>query len=143
MVVVLYTGLNDNKVAVGLVVGLEYEDPTFDTHDAFQAWKTTPFVSKFLKGGKLVEYGAKTLPEGGYFSIPKLYTDHALIVGDGAGLVAMPSLKGIHLSIESGMLAAKTAAEALSKKRFFGKCAEPVRIIGEGQFDLQGYVSGS
>jgi len=111
-------GLNDNKVAVGLVVGLEYEDPSFDTHDAFQAWKTTPFVSKFLKGGKLVEYGAKTLPEGGYYSIPKLYTDHALIVGDGAGLVAMPSLKGIHLSIESGMLAAKTAAEALSKNDF-------------------------
>jgi electron-transferring-flavoprotein dehydrogenase len=111
-------GLNDNKVAVGLVVGLEYEDPSFDTHDAFQAWKTTPFVSKFLKGGKLVEYGAKTLPEGGYYSIPKLYTDHALIVGDGAGLVAMPALKGIHLSIESGMLAAKTAAEALSKNDF-------------------------
>ncbi|MDD2306349.1 MAG: electron-transfer flavoprotein:ubiquinone oxidoreductase [Prolixibacteraceae bacterium] len=111
-------GLNGNKVAVGLVVGLEYEDPTFDTHDAFQAWKTTPFVSKFLKGGKLVEYGAKTLPEGGYYSIPKLYTDHALIVGDGAGLVAMPSLKGIHLSIESGMLAAKTAVEALSKNDF-------------------------
>ena len=111
-------GLNDNKVAVGLVVGLEYEDPSFDTHDAFQAWKTTPFISKFLKGGKLVEYGAKTLPEGGYYSIPKLYTDHALIVGDGAGLVAMPSLKGIHLSIESGMLAAKTAAEALSKNDF-------------------------
>jgi electron-transferring-flavoprotein dehydrogenase len=111
-------GLNDNKVAVGLVVGLEYEDPTFDTHDAFQAWKVTPFVSKFLKGGKLVEYGAKTLPEGGYYSIPKLYTDHALIVGDGAGLVAMPSLKGIHLSIESGMLAAKTAADALSKNDF-------------------------
>jgi electron-transferring-flavoprotein dehydrogenase len=106
-------GLNDNKVAVGLVVGLEYEDPTFDTHDAFQAWKITPFVSKFLKGGKLVEYGAKTLPEGGYYSIPKLYTNNAMIVGDSAGLVAMPSLKGIHLSIASGMLAAQTAAQAL------------------------------
>ncbi|MEI7502256.1 MAG: NAD(P)/FAD-dependent oxidoreductase, partial [Paludibacter sp.] len=75
-------GLKDNKVAVGLVVGLEYEDPTFDAHDAFQAWKTNPFISKFLKGGKLVEYGAKTLPEGGYYSIPKLFTDNALIVGD-------------------------------------------------------------
>lgn len=111
-------GLNDNKVAVGLVVGLEYEDPGFDTHDAFNVWKTTPFVSKFLKGGKLVEYGAKTLPEGGYYSIPKPYTDNALIVGDSAGLVAMPSLKGIHLAITSGMLAAKTAAEALSKNDF-------------------------
>jgi len=114
-------GLNDNKVAVGLVVGLEYEDPTFDVHDAFQAWKTNPFISKFLKGGKLVEYGAKTLPEGGYYSIPKLYTDNTLIVGDSAGLVTMPALKGIHLAVTSGMLAAKTAAEALSKNDFSEK----------------------
>ncbi|HEY5590980.1 MAG TPA: electron-transfer flavoprotein:ubiquinone oxidoreductase [Paludibacter sp.] len=114
-------GLNDNKVAVGLVVGLEYEDPTFDTHDAFQAWKTNPFISKFLKGGKLVEYGAKTLPEGGYYSIPKLYTDNALIVGDSAGLVSMPALKGVHLAITSGMLAAKTAALALSINDFSEK----------------------
>ena len=114
-------GLNDNKVAVGLVVGLEYEDPTFDTHDAFQAWKTNPFIAKFLKGGKLVEYGAKTLPEGGWYSIPKLYTDNALIVGDSAGLVAMPALKGVHLAITSGMLAAKTAAVALSKNDFSEK----------------------
>ena len=111
-------GLSDNKVAVGLVVGLDYEDPTFDTHDAFQAWKTNPFISKFLKGGKMVEYGAKTLPEGGWYSIPKLYTDNAMIVGDSAGLVTMPALKGVHLAITSGMLAAKTAALALSKNDF-------------------------
>lgn len=114
-------GLKDNKVAVGLVVGLEYEDPTFDAHNAFQAWKTTPFVSKFLKGGKFVEYGAKTLPEGGWYSIPKLYTDNAMIVGDSAGLVAMPALKGVHLAVTSGMLAAKTAAEALSRTDFSEK----------------------
>jgi electron-transferring-flavoprotein dehydrogenase len=107
-------GLDDNKVAVGLVVGLDYKDPTFDVHDAFQIWKTTPFVSKILKGGKLMEYGAKTLPEGGHYAIPKLYVDNALIVGDSAGLVAMPALKGIHLAIRSGMLAAQTSAEALS-----------------------------
>ena len=106
--------LNDNKVAVGLVVGLDYKDPSFDTHDAFQVWKTTSFVSKILKGGKLVEYGAKTLPEGGHFAIPKLYVDNALIVGDSAGLLAMPALKGIHLAIKSGMLAAQTSAKALS-----------------------------
>ena len=108
-------GLNDNKVAVGLVVGLDYKDPSFDVHDAMQVWKTTSFVSKILKGGKLVEYGAKTLPEGGYYAIPKLYVDNALIVGDGAGLVAMPTLKGIHLAIKSGMLAAETITEALLK----------------------------
>jgi electron-transferring-flavoprotein dehydrogenase len=107
-------GLNDNKVAIGLVVGLDYKDPSFDTHDAMQIWKTTPFVSKILKGGRLVEYGAKTLPEGGYYSIPKLYVDNALIVGDSAGMLAMPALKGIHLAIKSGMLAAKTAANALA-----------------------------
>lgn len=108
-------GLNENKVAVGLVVGLDYQDPTFDVHDAFQIWKTTPFVSRILKGGKMVEYGAKTLPEGGLYAIPKLYVDNALIVGDSAGLVTMPALKGIHLAIRSGMLAAQTAADALTK----------------------------
>jgi len=106
-------GLNDNKVAVGLVVGLDYKDPTFDTHDAMQIWKTTPFVSRILKGGRLVEYGAKTLPEGGYYAIPKLYVDNAMIVGDSAGMLAMPALKGVHLAIKSGMLAAQTAAGAL------------------------------
>jgi electron-transferring-flavoprotein dehydrogenase len=108
-------GLNDNKVAVGLVVGLDYQDPTFDVHDAMQIWKTTSFVSRILKGGKLIEYGAKTLPEGGYYAIPKLFVDNALIVGDSAGMVAMPALKGIHLAIRSGMLAAKTVADALTK----------------------------
>lgn len=106
-------GLKDNKVAVGMVVGLDYKDPTFDVHDAFQIWKTTPFVSRILKGGKLVEYGAKTLPEGGYYAIPRLFLDNALIVGDSAGLVAMPTLKGIHLAVRSGMLASEAAANAL------------------------------
>jgi electron-transferring-flavoprotein dehydrogenase len=107
-------GLKDNKVAVGLVVGLDYKDPSFDVHDAFQVWKTTGFVSKILKGGRLLEYGAKTLPEGGYYSIPRLYVDNALIVGDSAGLLAMPALKGVHLAIKSGMLAAETTANALA-----------------------------
>ncbi|MDR1585799.1 MAG: electron transfer flavoprotein-ubiquinone oxidoreductase [Prevotellaceae bacterium] len=111
-------GLTENRVAVGLVVGLDYPDPTFDTHNAFQVWKTHPAVQKFLKGGRLLEYGAKTLPEGGYYSLPKLYTDNALIVGDSAGFLAMPALKGIHLAIRSGMAAAETAALALEKKDF-------------------------
>jgi len=114
-------GLNDNKVAVGLVVGLDYKDPTFDVHDALQIWKTCDFVSSILKGGKMVEYGAKTLPEGGYYAIPKLFVDNALIVGDSAGLVAMPALKGIHLAIRSGMLAAQASADALSRNDTTGK----------------------
>ena len=111
-------GLNDNKVAVGLVLGLDYADPTFDIHKAFQMWKTHPVVAKILKDGKMLEYGAKTMPEGGWYSLPKLYTDGALIVGDSAGFLAMPALKGIHLAIRSGMLAAETAVTALEKNDF-------------------------
>ncbi len=122
-------GLNDNKVAVGLVVGLDYKDPTFDVHDAMQVWKTTPFVSKILKGGKLLEYGAKTLPEGGQYAIPKLFVDNALIVGDSAGLVVMPALKGIHLAIKSGMLAALTAANALLKNDTSEKSLQQYEIL--------------
>jgi electron-transferring-flavoprotein dehydrogenase len=80
-----------------------------------QIWKTTAFVSRILKGGRLVEYGAKTLPEGGFYAIPKLYTDNVLIVGDSAGMVAMPALKGIHLAVKSGMLAAQASANALAQ----------------------------
>jgi electron-transferring-flavoprotein dehydrogenase len=122
-------GLKDNKVAVGLVVGLDYKDPSFDVHDAFQIWKTNPFVSKILKGGKLVEYGAKTLPEGGHYAIPKLYVDNALIIGDSAGLIAMPALKGIHLAIRSGMLAAQATADALSKNDTSEKSLRQYEIL--------------
>lgn len=107
-------GLNDNKVALGLVVGLDYKDPTFDIHAAFQVWKTNPFVAKILNAGRIIEFGAKTLPEGGYNALPKLYVDNAMIVGDSAGFVTMPALKGVHLAMKSGMLAAITACEALA-----------------------------
>ncbi|MFA5059675.1 MAG: electron-transfer flavoprotein:ubiquinone oxidoreductase [Candidatus Omnitrophota bacterium] len=107
--------LSKNLVAIGLVVGLDSKDTTFDTHHAFQVYKKHPFVSKLIEKGKLLRYGAKTIPEGGFFSMPKLYHDNALIVGDSAGFLAMPSLKGIHLAIQSGMMAAKTAFEAVKK----------------------------
>ncbi|MDR1683557.1 MAG: electron transfer flavoprotein-ubiquinone oxidoreductase [Candidatus Symbiothrix sp.] len=114
-------GLNNNRVAVGLVVGLDYADPAFDVHAAFQVWKTHPKIAKILQGGKLLEYGAKTLPEGGWYSLPKVYVDHALIVGDSAGFLLMPALKGVDLAIGSGMLAAETAAEAFVKNDFSEK----------------------
>lgn len=114
-------GLKENKVALGLVLGLDYADPTFDTHNAFQVWKKHPFVARFLKGGTIIEYGAKTLPEGGYYAVPKLFTDNALIVGDSAGLLAMPALKGVHLAVHSGMIAAQAALEALEKNDFSEK----------------------
>ncbi len=106
-------GLKDNKVALGLVVGLDYKDPSFDIHAAMQVWKQHPFVSKILKDGKIEEFGAKTLPEGGYYAMPKFYDDNLLIVGDSAGFLTTARLKGIHLAIESGILAALAATKAL------------------------------
>jgi len=106
-------GLRDNRVSVGLVVGLEYRNPLFDPHEAFQKFKTHPFVSKILGGGKLVRYGAKTVPYGGWYSMPRSYVDGGLIAGDSASLLNSQRLKGIHTAIKSGMLAAEAIYEAL------------------------------
>lgn len=111
-------GLKDNKVALGLVIGLDYTDPGLDIHAAFQVWKKNPKITRILEGGKLLEYGAKTLPEGGYYSLPKLYAPGAMIVGDSAGFLTMPALKGVHLAIKSGLLAAETAFDALQKNDY-------------------------
>jgi electron-transferring-flavoprotein dehydrogenase len=106
-------GMQENRVSLGLIVGLEYKDPLFDAHAAFQRFKTHPFVRRLLDGGKLIRYGAKTLPEGGWYSMPRTHVDGALIIGDSASLVNSQRLKGIHIAIKSGMLAAETVYEAL------------------------------
>ena len=106
-------GMRDNRVSLGIVVALEYHDPLFDPHEAFQKYKTHPFVRKILEGGKLVRYGAKTVPYGGWYSMPKNHVDGGLIIGDSASLLNSQRLKGIHTAIKSGMLAAETIYEAL------------------------------
>jgi electron-transferring-flavoprotein dehydrogenase len=106
-------GLRDNRVSVGLMVSLEYKNPLFDPHEAFQKLKTHPFISKILEGGKLVRYGAKTVPYGGWYSMPRDYVDGGLIVGDSASLLNSQRLKGIHTAIKSGMLAAEAIYDAL------------------------------
>ena len=106
-------GLTDNRVALGLVVGLDYKDPSFDVHAAMQIWKTHPYVSKILEGGSVLEAGAKTLPEGGWNSVPKYYADNMMIVGDSAGFLTTARLKGVHLAVRSGICAATAAVEAL------------------------------
>ncbi len=106
-------GLRDNRVSVGLMVSLEYRNPLFDPHEAFQRFKTHPFLCKILDGGKLVRYGAKTVPYGGWYSMPRNYVDGGLIVGDSASLLNSQRLKGIHTAIKSGMLAAEAIYEAL------------------------------
>src|ERR1700726_2004054 len=106
-------GLANNRVSIGLVIGLEYSNPQFDPHEAFQIWKTHPFVKNILEGGKLVRYGAKTIPSGGWYSMPRPYLDGGLIIGDSASFLDSQRLKGIHMAIKSGMLAAETIFEAL------------------------------
>lgn len=106
-------GLRDNRVSLGMVVGLEYHDPLFDPHAAFQKFKTHPFVKNILESGKLVRYGAKTVPYGGWYSQPRNYVDGGLIIGDSASLLNSQRLKGVHTAIKSGMLAAETIYEAL------------------------------
>jgi electron-transferring-flavoprotein dehydrogenase len=107
-------GLPDNQVAVGLVVGLDYEDPRFDPHMAFNRFKQHPLLAELLDGGRLVRYGAKALPEGGWHTIPRPFLDGALLAGDAAGYLNSFRLKGIHLAMRTGMLAANAACEALA-----------------------------
>ena len=85
----------------------------FDPHVAFQHFKRHPLVASLLDGGQMVRYGAKALPEGGWHTIPKLYADGALIAGDAAGFMNSLRLKGIHLAMRTGMLAAETAFDAV------------------------------
>ena len=106
-------GLSDTLASVGLVVGLDYKDPRFDPHLAFQTFKTHPLVSELLRGGEMIRYGAKALPEGGWLTVPRPYLDGGLIVGDAGAFLNSFRLKGIHLAMKTGMLAAETAFEAV------------------------------
>jgi len=104
----------DDLVALGLVVGLDYADARFDVHEALQRMKLHPLFRTRLEGGELVEWGAKTIPEGGYHSVPeRRHGDGLLVVGDAAGYVEVSSLKGIHYAMLSGILAARQIFAAL------------------------------
>ena len=107
-------GMRDNRVSLGMVIALEYKDSLFDPHEAFQKFKTHPYIRRILDGGKLVRYGAKTVPYGGWYSMPRNYFDGGLIIGDSASLLNSQRLKGIHTAIKSGMLAAETIYETLA-----------------------------
>jgi len=108
-----FYGLRNNRVSLGMVIALEYHDPLFDPHEAFQKYKTHPHIRRIIEGGKLIRYGAKTVPYGGWYSMPRPYLDGGLIIGDSGSLLNSQRLKGIHTGIKSGMLAAETIYEAL------------------------------
>src|SRR5713226_4578444 len=106
--------LEPNLVALGLVVGLDYRDAALDVHELLQQMKLHPLFQQYLEGGEMVEWGAKTIPEGGYYAVPaRRAGDGIVILGDSAGFVDGPSLKGIHYAMQSGMYAARAIFAAL------------------------------
>lgn len=111
-------GMQNDLLDIGLVVGLDYHDPFTDPHRLFNEFKQHPAIAAMLEGGKMLHYGAKTIPEGGLLSQPKYYGDGFLIVGDSASFLNSQKLKGIHMAMKSGMLAAETIFEALLADRF-------------------------
>ena len=105
--------LSETRLSLGLVVGLHYADPAFQPHTALQRYKRHPLLAGLLEGGSLLRYGAKTLAKGGYWALPRLSAPGALLVGDAAGFLDAMRLKGVHMAIKSGMLAAEAAYAAL------------------------------
>ncbi len=106
--------LGPEQVALGLVVGLDYHNSALDVHELLQRLKLHPLFRSQLEGGQLLEWGAKTIPEGGYYSIPdRRYGEGVVLTGDAAGFVDVPSLKGIHYAMQSGIFAARAVFAAL------------------------------
>ena len=104
--------MGDNRISIGYLTGLAYEDPLIDPYEALVKFKQHPFIARLIADGKVIEQGARTVTSGGLFTLPKLAVDGGLFVGGSAAMQNMPTLKGIHLSMKSGMLAAETIIEA-------------------------------
>ncbi len=130
--------MGEDMVSLGFVVGLDYRDVELSAHDLLQEFKTHPFVRKLLAGGERVAWGAKTISSGGFHSLPRsLNAPGLLLVGESAGLVNIPRLKGVHYAIESGRLAAEAAVRSLARGEV------PGRIGALDSYDeelLGGYV---
>lgn len=107
--------LSNQRVALGFVVGLDYQNPSLSPFGEFQRFKTHPFVKPLLEGGERIAYGARALNEGGWQSIPKLTFPGGALIGDAAGFLNVPKIKGIHTSMQSGMLAAVACVDALKE----------------------------
>ena len=113
--------MKDNMISIGLVVGLDYEDPLLEPYNAFIQFKRHPFIAEIIEGGKVLQQGAKTLSAGGYYTMPQLAVDGALFVGDSASMLNIQRLKGVHTAMKSGMLAAEAIITALEQNDFTQK----------------------
>ena len=114
-------GMRDRIIDIGLAVGLDYRDPAIDPHHEFQRFKTHRLIADLLKGGKMIRYGAKAMPVGGWYTMPQLTADGVMIIGDSAAMLNGERLKGIHTAIKAGMLAAETILGALIKNDYSRK----------------------
>lgn len=125
--------LGSNQIALGLVVGLDYHQAGLDVHGLLQRMKLHPLFRPHLEGGQLLEWGAKTIPEGGYYALPeRRYGSGLMVVGDAAGFVDVPSLKGIHYAMQSGMYAARSAFAALKRGATSAEALAPYdRMVNE------------
>ncbi len=138
--------LGEDMVSIGFVVGLDYRDLELSAHDLLQELKTHKLVRKILDGGERLEWGAKTIPEGGFLSLPRqLHAPGLLICGDGAGMVNVPALKGVHYAIESGRLAAEAAFARSAARRDAdqGRGARELRRRGAAELHLDGSRGGA
>jgi electron-transferring-flavoprotein dehydrogenase len=105
--------MGEDRVSIGFVVDLDYADATTSAHDLLQLFKTHPMVREILEGGERIAWGAKAIPAGGYWAMPKLSMPGAVIIGDGGGMVNLAALKGVHYAIKAGILAAERIYETL------------------------------
>lgn len=110
--------MKDHMISLGFLVGLSYEDPSLDIYDTFMRYKRHPFIANLIKGGKVIEQGARTVSTGGFYTIPKLAFDGGMMIGGCAGIHHVPGLKGIHTAMMSGMLAAETCINALQSNDY-------------------------
>jgi electron-transferring-flavoprotein dehydrogenase len=127
--------LGERQVAIGLVVGLDYHDASLDVHELLQRMKLHPLFRQQLDGGQLLEWGAKTIPEGGYYALPERRAgDGVVLVGDAVGFVDVPSLKGIHYAMQSGIYAARAIADALKQGDTSAAALAPYDRMVDGSY---------
>jgi electron-transferring-flavoprotein dehydrogenase len=134
--------MGEDKVSLGLVVGLDYKDATFSVHDALNELKLHPMVRKILDGGKRVAWGAKTIPSGGYWARPKqLWMPGMAIAGDSAGMVNVPKLKGVHLAMHAGMFAAESIYNSLKRNGTADDLSEYQELVEDSVIEKDMYRS--
>ncbi len=134
--------LGENMVAVALVLALDWRYCDLNPQQGLQIFKSHGFVKRMIEGGEVIAYGAKTLPEGGYYSIPELVTDGALIIGDAAGLTSVRKLKGLHYAIKSGMIAAEAIFKAIEQQNFSKQTLKTYEDLLEKSFVMKDIRAG-